>query len=75
MAGESAMGICLMINKTLSVKPLPCPFCGKEPKVTWSSVFTIKCVTHDCMNPKTDSWQRELAFLAVEQWNTRWSAW
>lgn len=53
----------------LADQPLPCPFCGRAPRVIWNGGMTIKCVTTKCCQPKT-SWWRD-ADKCVEQWNQR----
>ena len=40
----------------LPEQPLPCPFCGSAPKVTWNGAMTIKCTTEECCQPKTSWW-------------------
>lgn len=53
----------------LPEKPLPCPFCGSEPRVIWNGAMTIKCVNSNCFQPKTWWWTD--AEGCVRQWNRR----
>ena len=49
--------------------PLPCPFCGSEPRVLWNGGMTIKCMNQECCQPKT-GWWYDVA-KCVAQWNSR----
>ena len=46
---------------------LPCPFCGEQPKVLWST-HEILCAGQDCFGPVTTAGNLETASI---QWNKR----
>lgn len=59
------------VRRSLPGEPLPCPFCGELPKVTWTSGVTIKCKTSICTKPRTDRWAKGFEDKALKQWNMR----
>ena len=57
--------------RELPGEPLPCPFCGKQPKVLWTSWIKIKCMTPTCNAPQTPWYGFEFGAMALAQWNKR----
>ena len=54
-----------------TVKPLPCPFCGKVPKMFPSGDRTgimIQCVTTACLQPHVSYYGNG---VTLRKWNTR----
>lgn len=49
---------------------LPCPFCGKQPKLL--PLFDIPNVVIECVNTNCYMTARRCGMAAVEQWNTRY---
>lgn len=55
--------------------PLPCPFCGEQPRVTdFSGIASVTCVTLNC--PASPVSSGDIAFdcaldRAIERWNRR----
>ena len=57
------------------MKPLPCPFCGKDPeidqyKVRGVMVWNVGCMNDDCpVDVETDDFESEED--AIKAWNQR----
>lgn len=56
---------------TPETKPLPCPFCGKQPEVFQSGDGTgtmVECMTDGCVNPHVSYYGEG---EAIRRWNLR----
>jgi len=59
----------VMKRPEMAGKPLPCPFCGDDPRVFWNGGMVIRCVNVDCLRPRTEWWCD--VDKCVAQWNMR----